>query len=857
MLWTRAISRPTFSRVSRESDRFDLTRALADRLLRGQPTALLAHGILAAGAVAFLWGTAPRTLVLGWASALALAIAARTTGYRLMTRRPGTPQDVIKRLRLLVVGTGIAWGAGVALLTSDLTVPQWALLLTVLAGLVSPAMTTIDADPVAFRLFLVATLGPVPVAVLSQGIVREHVFALFLIPVFAAFTWLINGRLHTMLVQHLLVASRLADSEEQAQRATAAKAAFLASMSHEIRTPMNAVLGFVELVLETDLSTEQRRALELVRSSSESLLTILNDILDYSKIEAEHLDLEVIPFDLPKVVHATVSLLAVRAREKHLELAVDVPPDVPVTVRGDPTRLRQVLMNLIGNAIKFTEEGEIGVSAALVRYDGGRAWMEFRVRDTGIGIPEDQLANIFQEFTQADASMTRRYGGTGLGLAISRRVVTLMGGDLKVTSAVRRGSEFRFTVPFHVEAAAKPAAGKPVSLGGRRLLVVDDNETNRRIVRDMLGAEGATVHEAARADAGLEVLTRAARAGTPYDLAILDVQMPDRDGFELAAAIRATPDVAATRLLMLTSVGQRGDGERCRQLGIQAYLTKPIVRADLVEGVTTVLGEPAVPGAHDVITRHTIAESRQALRILLAEDNPVNQQVAVAMLVKRGHDVHVVGNGREAVDAVAARDYDVVLMDIQMPEMDGFAATEQIRGLPQGRVLPIIALTAHALSGERERCLAQGMSGYLTKPFKAHDLFAVVEGAPGHAPAAEAPAAPPVDLEAFRATMREAGAADAVDGILDTFVEHADAHLDKLAAAAAAGDGTAIARAAHAFKSAAGSIGASALAATLAEVERAGKAGEIEGARDRLAQARREGQAVVAYVQRVRNRTPG
>src|SRR5882724_11429692 len=331
------------------------------------------------------------------------------------------------------------------------------------------------------------------------------------------------------------------EARDLAERVARARSAFLANMSHEIRTPMNAVLGFVELVLDTDLGVEQRR------------------------------ELETISFDLPKVVHATATLLAVRAREKHLELTVDVPPDVPHLVRGDPTRVRQVLMNLIGNAIKFTEEGEVDVSASVIQRDGDQAAVQFRVRDTGIGISPEQLGTIFQEFTQADASMTRRYGGTGLGLAISRRLVGLMGGELAVTSEVGQGSEFGFALTFPLE-AAQAAARATVSLGGRRLLVVDDNETNRRIVRDMLGAEGMAVHEAPRADAGLEALRRAARAGAPYDLAILDAQMPDQDGFELATAIRADRALAATRLLILTSAGQRGDGERCRQLGIQAYL---------------------------------------------------------------------------------------------------------------------------------------------------------------------------------------------------------------------------------------------------------------------------------------------
>src|SRR6184192_110922 len=642
------------------------------------------------------------------------------------------------------------------------------------------------------------------------------------------------------------------EARDLAERVARARSAFLANMSHEIRTPMNAVLGFVELVLDTELAPEQRRALELVRTSSEALLTILNDILDYSKIEAEHLELESIPFDLPKVVHATATLLAVRAREKHLELTVDVQPDVPHLVRGDPTRLRQVLMNLIGNAIKFTEEGEVDVSAAWVASHGERASVRFRVRDSGIGISEQQRATIFDEFTQADASMTRRYGGTGLGLAIARRLVGLMGGELTVTSEVGRGSEFAFTLPLPLEASAPGvvARGRVASLGGRRLLVVDDNETNRRILRDMLGAEGIAVQEAPRAAAGLEALRRAKRDGLPYDLAILDAQMPDRDGFQLAADVRADPELVDTRLLMLTSAGQRGDGERCRQLGIQAYLTKPIARADLIEAVGVVLaGTPSAAGGADLVTRHSIAESRHTLRILLAEDNPVNQQVATAMLLKRGHHVDVVANGREAVDAVGAERYDLVLMDIQMPEMDGFEATQHIRALPQGGKLPIIALTAHALSGERERCLERGMTGYLAKPFKAHELFAVVEGrgADGTEPPAAAPA--PVDVAGFRRTMEEAGAAEAVDGILATFVQTLPQRLDALATATGAGAAEPIQRAAHAFKSAAATIGARGLAALLDQIEAAALGGDVARARDKLEDVRREARAALDYLE--------
>src|SRR6266852_2300334 len=734
-------ARPEDAVATDERIRADLARLLQERLVRESTLGVWVHPILIAVVVALAWPDAPHDLLLGWASAVVLTALLRGAWIYVSSRRRLTERVVRTGVRITVTLLAITWGVGGALVLPIVPFETTALVLVILAGLIASALTTLAADPLSIRGFLAGIALPVFVALATsdQG---HHLAAAIVVAVFTLGMAIVARRSHLTLVEHLRVTARLAVSEEAAKRAEAvmreardlaervarARSAFLANMSHEIRTPMNAVLGFVELVLDTELAPEQRRALELVRTSSEALLTILNDILDYSKIEAEHLELESIPFDLPKVVHATATLLAVRAREKHLELTVDVPPDVPQMVRGDPTRVRQVLMNLIGNAIKFTEEGEVDVSASVTQRDGDGAAVQFRVRDTGIGIPEEQLSTIFQEFTQADASMTRRYGGTGLGLAISRRLVALMGGQLAVTSEVGSGSEFSFTLRLPLE-AAQAAARATVSLGGRRLLVVDDNETNRRIVRDMLGAEGMAVHEAPRADAGLEALRRAARAGAPYDLAILDAQMPDRDGFELATAVRADRALAKTRLLILTSAGQRGDGERCRQLGIQAYLTKPIARADLVEAVGTVLaGAASAAGAADLVTRHSIAESRHALRILLAEDNPVNQQVATAMLLKRGHQVDVVGNGREAVDAVAKESYDLVLMDIQMPEMDGFEATEKIRALPQGRTLPIIALTAHALSGERERCLARGMTGYLAKPFKAHDLFAAVEG---------------------------------------------------------------------------------------------------------------------------------
>jgi CheY-like chemotaxis protein/HPt (histidine-containing phosphotransfer) domain-containing protein len=437
--------------------------------------------------------------------------------------------------------------------------------------------------------------------------------------------------------------------------------------------------------------------------------------------------------------------------------------------------------------------------------------------------------------------------------------VKLLGGEMRVQSIVGRGSEFSFTIPLPVETPAARAAASLVPLNGRRALVVDDNETNRRIVSEMLRTAGMTVDEAPAGEAGLDALHRQQRAGKPYHLAILDFQMPGLDGFQLAAVVRADPDLRATRILLLTSAGQRGDGQRCRELGIEGYLTKPASRPELTEAVAAVLS--ADPSRERVVvTRHTIEEARRRLEILVAEDNPVNQEVAATMLRRRGHLVDLVDDGRAAVAAAARKHYDLVLMDIQMPELDGFEATRAIRALPAGADLPIVALTAHALSGERERCLAQGMNGYLAKPFKSHELYAIVEAmaTPGAAPpsseipepAAAGPAVSALDLDGFRATMREAGAEDAVESILLTFIATSPERMTALEHAAAAGDAHALERAAHAFKSAAATIGAKPLAAVLADLEQRGRSGQLDGVAADIRRAREANTAVVTELQK-------
>ncbi|MEP6572299.1 MAG: response regulator [Gemmatimonadota bacterium] len=645
------------------------------------------------------------------------------------------------------------------------------------------------------------------------------------------------GRIWTFhdVTEHKQVVEKMREARDLAERSAETRSMFLANMSHEIRTPMNAILGMVELVLDTDLSAEQRGSLELVRASAESLLSILNDVLDYSKIEAGHLDIEAIPFELHKLIHSTTSLLAVRAREKNLELLPDISNEVSAWVSGDPSRLRQVLSNLLSNAIKFTEAGEVIVAARAAVTDEGRPAVHFSVRDTGIGIPADRLGSIFDEFTQADGTTSRRYGGTGLGLTIAQRLVGLMGGTITVASQRGVGSEFSFTLPL--QAITDPSAARPgasVSLAGRRFLVVDDNSNNRRICRDMLAAEGARVDEAADIASALSALREARNDKSGYSLAIIDVWMPVHDGFELVVEIRRDPAIPPIAIVMMTTSGQRGDAARCRELGVSGYLTKPVSRSDLIETVVAVLDGPKTNGADaQIVTRHSLTETRQPLKILLVEDNAVNRLVASKMLRQRGHKLETATNGLEAVEAVRLVSYDMVLMDVQMPEMDGFEATAAIRALGDRGRVPIIALTAHALSGERELCLSHGMDGYLAKPFKSHELFAMVEGWKSRksvlvGAGASQPESVAVDVEMLRRQLREAGSESALAEILDAFLASIPERLAAVRVALNSGSAAEVALSAHAFKSSAGAVGARPLAELLAEVESAGRTNVLE-----------------------------
>jgi len=841
------------------------------RLLYSHATTSLQASVLNATViVAILWKEVSQIHILSWLAVLLTLSLLRHLLVQQYHQASASFLDHRPWRKKFIVGTaaaGTVWGVAGVWLFPPTSAAHQAFLLLLLGGTAAGAVGALASVQTAFWAFGLPTMLPLTIhAFLKGGEISLGIG--FLSLSFLGVLLITAKRFHHSIVdslklrfENLDLVQKLSVAKTQAEEASRAKSQFLANMSHEIRTPLNGVLGMTELLLHSGLPLKSRRFAETAYRSGETLLGVINDILDFSKIEAGKLEIEEIDFDLRQLVEEVAELLAEQAHRKGLELACCIDDTIPLVLRGDPGRVRQILTNLVGNAVKFTERGEVAIKVQRSEFPilssafrtpapqpasqtlnlepetSNSALVNFSVRDTGAGITPEVRQKLFQSFTQADGSTTRKYGGTGLGLIIAKQLAELMGGKLDVDSTPNQGSTFWFTIRFRTPAQASSAIFAPHhALRGMSVLIVDDNATNREILHHQVQSWEMQDTQAETGAQALQLMQEATRRGTPYAVAILDMDMPEMDGIALAHAIKSDPTLASTRLIMQTSVGLYSDIVSARQAGIEIYLTKPVRQSELYNSLLTLLHRTSVdPSSTPHAALSSAPGTQLRVRVLLAEDNSVNQEVAVLMLEALGCQVDSAHNGQEAVTAATQTGYDLILMDCQMPVLDGYQATQVLRQRePASSHTPIIALTANAMTGDRERCLSVGMDDYLSKPFTQEQLSAILaRWLPQKAVGSQQPTVPsppsdtigeaaaPVDFQALdqlRALQRPNSPA-VLHRIVSSYLHNTPELLADARQAIARADALTLQRTAYSLKSTSAILGANTLATFCKELE--------------------------------------